>query len=142
MSLVIVAGCSTTTKVRSMFGGLLPVQVRIDPHANDDSAMAVDFVTVYDNKLLDELLTLPASKWFDQKTQLMADHRNELAVESREWVPGQHVAPLKLKYRPGARQVVVFVDYASAGIHRAAVAPQQPFRLVLGEHELSVEIAR
>src|SRR5207244_7083648 len=49
------AGCSVTGKVRSAFGGQLPLKVTIDPGANDDSAIAVDFVLVYGQQLLEEI---------------------------------------------------------------------------------------
>jgi type VI secretion system protein len=137
--LVLCATCSAAGKVRSAFGGQLPLRVTVEPGANDDSAIAVDFVVVYDQKLLDEISKVSAAEWFSKKTRFLADHPQELAVEGREWVPGQPVAPLSLPYRIGARKVVIFADYHSAGEHRAIVLPQQPSIITLGETDLKVE---
>ncbi|MEA2464363.1 MAG: hypothetical protein QOJ98_2110 [Acidobacteriota bacterium] len=43
------ASCGVTTKVRSAFGGELPFRVTVAPDANENSAIAVDLVVVYDN---------------------------------------------------------------------------------------------
>ncbi|MBV9497129.1 MAG: hypothetical protein JOZ54_23040 [Acidobacteria bacterium] len=122
-----------------MFGGQLPVQVRVAVDANDDSAVAVDLLVVYDNKLLDELLKTPASDWFAKKQQIVADHPDGISVQSWEWVPGQPVEPVTIEYRSGARRIVLFADYNSDGQHRAAIAPQTPFRLTLDKDDLKVE---
>ncbi|HEV8432425.1 MAG TPA: hypothetical protein VGR95_03355 [Thermoanaerobaculia bacterium] len=134
-------GCSAAAgKVRSAFGGKLPLDVTIVPGANDDSAVAVDFVVVYTDKLLDDLLKVPAREWFaSKKAGFLADHPGELEVESREWVPGQSVAPLAIPYRSGAKKVVVFADYHSGGEHRAVMPPQQASHILLGENDLKVE---
>ena len=50
-------------------------------------------------------------------------------------IPGQTVDPVTIAYHLGARKVILFADYRTGGEHRAAVEPQQPFRLVLGANE-------
>lgn len=137
--LLLPSGCSAAGKVRSAFGGKLPLQVTVVPGANDDSAIAVDFVVVYSDKLLDDILKLSAADWFTKKERLLADHPGELEVEAREWVPGQPVAPLSIPYRSGAKKVVVFADYHSGGEHRAVMPPQQASHILLGENDLKVE---
>jgi type VI secretion system protein len=125
--------------VRSAFGGQLPLKVTIAAGANDDTAIAVDFVVVYDDKLLDEIMKVSAAEWFSKKSRFLADHPQQLDVEAREWVPGQPVAPLSIPYRAGAKKVVVFADYHSGGEHRAVMPPQQASRILLGETDLKVE---
>ena len=137
-----VSACSAAGKVRSAFGGRLPLKVTIAPGANDDTAIAVDFVVVYSDKLLDEIMKVSAADWFAKKSRFLADHPQELMVEAREWVPGQPVAPWNIQYRAGAKKIVVFADYLVPGDHRATLDPQQPFRLVLGQSELRLEELR
>lgn len=122
-----------------MFGGQLPFEVVIASDANEDSPVAVDLVFVYDKKLLDTLLKTPAVDWFAKREQFIKDYGNALAVEKWEWVPGQQIEPISVSYRPGARRVVLFADYLSEGDHRATADPQEPFRLVLGARDFSVE---
>jgi len=133
------AACSVGGKVRSAFGGQLPLRVTVVPGANDDSAIAVDFVVVYTDKLLDEIIKLPAAEWFSKKKTFLADHPKELVVISREWVPGQTVDQQTISYTPGVRKVIVFANYQSGGEHRAVVPPQQPSMITLGETDLKVE---
>jgi type VI secretion system protein len=134
------AACSTGAKVRSMFGGLLPMQVSVAPALNENAPVAVDLVVVYDAKVLDALLKLPAAEWFTKKQQLVKDYPNGLDVQkSWEWTPGQEIPKQTITYHAGAKKVVLFADYQTDGEHRVTVDPQQPFRLVLGEGDLTVE---
>ncbi len=136
------ASCGLANRVRSMFGGELPIQVSISPDANEDSALAVELIVAYDEKIVDELLKMPARKWFDTRDQFRRDHPEEIQSWKWEWAPGQEVAPLQVSYGIGAKRVVLFADYLVPGDHRATLDPQQPFRLVLGTSELKVEVLR
>jgi type VI secretion system protein len=142
VAMMVVSGCSTGKRVRSMFGGLLPVQVQVAPDVNEDSPVAVDLLVIYDQKLADSLLKLPSTEWFSKRAQYVKDYPKELALQSWEWVPGQSVDPVTIAYHLGARKVILFADYRTDGEHRAAVEPQQPFRLVLGANDLTVEVPK
>jgi type VI secretion system protein len=138
---LVFVSCSAGRKIRSAFGGQLPVEVTIDAAANDNSPVAVDLLVVYDDKLVDGLLAMPAADWFRKKQQYVADHP-AVVVQGWEWVPGQSVEPFKVAYRSGARNVVLFADYDTEGEHRAVVGPPKPFRIILGERDLSIEVAQ
>src|SRR2546423_15277339 len=58
---ILATGCSVTGKVRSAFGGQLPLKVTVAPGANDDTPIAGDLVVVYDHKLLDQIKKVPAA---------------------------------------------------------------------------------
>jgi type VI secretion system protein len=139
-AVAVLSFCGVTGKVRSAFGGHVPIEVTIDPRANEDSPVAVDLVVVYDAKLVDSLLKMPASEWFSKKRQYLADHGSDVEVQGWEWVPGQTIDPFKVTYRSGADHLVLFADYHTEGDHRAAVRPPRPFRLRLGERDFSVEV--
>jgi type VI secretion system protein len=136
--------CSALTAFRSLFGGRLPFQVAIAPDANNDSAIAVDVVVVYDAKLADEMLKLRAADWFDakQKRQFLADHAGKVRVQGFEWVPDQRVDERAVQYEAGARKVIIFASYLTEGDHRAAIDPRQPFRLILANADFRVEQLR
>jgi type VI secretion system protein len=127
--------CSST---RSMFGGRLPFQVTVDPDANENSAVAVDLVVVYDAKLVDKLLELSASAWFLQKNQLVKDHPRQIDIHKWEWVPGQSVKGKSVTYESGAKKIVLFANYVTEGEHRRVIDPQRPFHLTLGALDLEV----
>ena len=133
--------CGTVKKVRAAFGGQLPIEVTIDAAANDNSPVAVDVLLVYDDKLIEGLLAMPAAEWFRKKDQYVADHPR-VVVQGWEWVPGQQVDALKISYGPGAKNVVLFADYSTEGEHRAVVGRPKPFRVILGQRDLSIEVAQ
>jgi type VI secretion system protein len=132
--------CSTASKARAMFGGKLPFHVAVAPDANENSAIAVDLLVVYDGKLVDQLLKMRAADWFVQKAQFVRDHPKQLMVHGWEWVPSQSVGDLVVPYDSGAKKIVLFADYATDGDHRAVVDPQQPFRLTLGPLDFALEV--
>jgi type VI secretion system protein len=128
--------------MRSWFGGNVRADVRVDRQANLNSPVAVSVVVVRDKDLLDRLIELPAAQYFEQREQLQRDFPKDLDEWSWEWVPGQVVAPLSLRFRAGAKGGLVFADYLTEGDHRARFDPYRPFRLVLGETELSLIFER
>lgn len=132
--------CSMVSSTRSMFGGRLPFKVTVEPGANENSAVAVDLVVVYDAKLVDKLLELSASDWFLQKDQFVKDHPKQIDIHQWEWVPSQSVGDKSLSYESGAKKVVLFANYLTEGKHRTALDPQKPFRLTLGAIDFNVEV--
>lgn len=140
--MIATASCGLPNRMRSMFGGDLPIQVIISPGANEDSALAVDLIVAYDEKIIDELLKISARKWFEGRAQFLRDHPEKIRHWTWEWTPGQEVEPLEVSYGIGAKQVVVFADYLVPGDHRATRDPQRPFRLVLEQSELRLEDLR
>ena len=137
---VLLSSCSMGRKVRSAFGGQLPIDVTIAETANDNSPIAVDLLLIYDDKLVDKLVEMPASEWFSKRQQFIADHP-KVVLQSWEWVPGQDIESFKVRYGSGARNVVLFADYRTEGPHRRVIGSPKPFRIVLGERDLTVEVA-
>jgi len=139
--LAFLASCSTTTKMRqSMFGGEIPFSVTVGHEANENSAVAVDLVVVYDQGVLDQLLKLRAAEWFNVKDQFLKDHRDQVFVKGWQWAPSQRVTDQSVPYHSGARKVVLFADYATEGAHREVVDPQQKFHLELDKLDLNVKV--
>ena len=139
--LLFLVSCSAGRKVRSAFGGQLPIDVTIAESANDNSPIAVDLLVVYDDKLVDKLVEMPAAEWFTKRQQFIADHP-KVVLQSWEWVPGQEIEPFKVRYGSGARNVVLFADYRTEGPHRRVIGSPKPFRIVLGERDITVEVAQ
>jgi type VI secretion system protein len=140
--LLFAAACGLPNRVRSMFGGELPIQVSISPDANENTPLAVELIVVYENKIVDKLLEKKAREWFSGREQFLRDYADHVKSWKFEWTPGQEVAPLELSYGVGAKRVVLFADYVTPGEHRASIDPQRPFRLILGQSELKLEEVR
>jgi type VI secretion system protein len=131
--------CGLPARVRSMFGGQLPMTVSVSPEANRNSPVAVDLVIVYDGKLLDELLKTPAGEWFRKRDQFRRDHPDGVDVWKWEWVPGQEVGEMEISYRVGAKGGVLFADYQTPGDHRLRIDPHQAVRVTLGPMDAALD---
>lgn len=140
--LLLVSACGLPNRVRSMFGGQLPIQVSIAPDANEDSPLAVELIVVYENKIVDKLMEKKARDWFAGREQFLRDYADDVDSWKWEWIPGQEVRPIELTYGVGAKRVILFADYLTPGEHRATIDPQRPFRLILGQSELELEELR
>lgn len=136
---LLASSCGLPNRVRSMFGGQLPIQVSIAPDANENSPLAVELIVVYENKVGDKLMEKKARDWFAGREQFLRDYADDVDSWKWEWIPGQEVRPIELTYGIGAKRVVLFADYLTPGEHRATIDPQKPFRLVLGQSELALE---
>jgi type VI secretion system protein len=128
-------------RTRALFGKKVHVQVHIAAEANHNFPVALDIVLVYDKKLLNELLQLPARAWFAKREQLKKDYPDGEAFESWEWewVPGQRVnLPEPLPLRAKAKSGIVFANYLSPGEHRVRIDPHTSISIALLEEDFIV----
>ncbi len=132
-------GCGLVSFTQGMFGGRLPLEVTVAAAANQGSAVAVEVLVVYDKKVLDKILALPARTWFETASQYERDFPASFERSRWEWVPGQQVARQEIEYRAGAKAAVIFADYLAPGAHRLRLDPRQPSRLLLGETGFTIE---
>jgi type VI secretion system protein len=122
-------------------GATVKVEVAIQDKANNNQPIAVDYVLIYDEKLLDEILRLPAKVWFEKRGQYKRDHPLNAAFDSWEWewIPGQQVISRTIPLMAKAKGGVIFANYHTKGDHRARVDPHQNIRLTLLEDSFVVE---
>lgn len=130
--------------VRKVSGGgdtKMDVKVHVSPNANNNNPVAVDLVLVQDKKLLQQLMKMSASEWFEKRHQFELDYPKETALNAGhwEWVPGQDVkvdqVPVKMEIIGG----VVFANYFNAGTHRAPIDPRKGVLITLGDDNLCVQ---
>jgi type VI secretion system protein len=90
--------------------------------ANLNTSVAVDIVLVMEEPVLDKLAALPASKWFQQRADLLKTFPGNFSYRSWEVAPGQL---LRVKGEtfgtPSVVGVFVFADYVTPGEHRMRV---------------------
>lgn len=122
----------------------LQVSVHVSPEANGGNPVALDLLLVSDKELLKDLQKMTASQWFERRDQIVLDHPKpgELVVVSREWSPGQVVAPDKVKVAPEIRAAVVFANYFNPGEHRAVLDPRRDVLIKLGGEKIEVVAER
>ena len=119
----------------------LDVKVHVSPKANNNNPVAVDLVLVSDKKLLQELMKMSASEWFEKRHQVQLDYPKEtgLTAGSWEWVPGQQVKLDRLTVKFEVVGGVIFANYFNAGAHRAPIDPRKGILVTLGEDNLCVQ---
>ena len=119
----------------------LDVKVHVSPKANNNNPVAVDLVLVSDKKLLQELMKMSASEWFEKRHQVALDYPKEsgLGAGRWEWVPGQQVKVDRVTVKYEVVGGVIFANYFNAGAHRAPIDPRKGVLVTLGEDSLCVQ---
>ena len=119
----------------------LDVKVHVSPKANNNNPVAVDLVLVSDKKLLQELMKMSASEWFEKRNQVLLDYpkETELAAGRWEWVPGKEVKVDRVRVKYEVTGGVIFANYFNAGTHRAPIDPRKGILITLGEDNLCVQ---
>ncbi len=119
----------------------LDVKVHVSPKANNNNPVAVDLVLVSDKKLLQELMKMSATEWFEKRRQVELDYPKETELDAGrwEWVPGQEVKLDKVRVKFEVAGGIIFAKYFNAGTHRAPIDPRKGVLITLGEDNLCVQ---
>ena len=146
LALLLLTACPKVVKVPKKIPGTsgeskLDVKVHVSPKANNNNPVAVDLVLVSNKKLLQELMKMSASEWFEKRHQIELDYPKEtgLAAGRWEWVPGQQVQVDRVTVKFETVGGVIFANYFNAGAHRAPIDPRKPILVTLGEDSLCVQ---
>lgn len=109
------------------------VEIFVAPGANNDSALQVDVVAVYDHTLLTRLLAMPATAWFTTKPQITLDYPDGFRVWNWQLVPGTQMVATDVSPDSGkSYDILVFAGYAAPGDHRARLGKLDHVRLSMG----------
>jgi type VI secretion system protein len=115
------------------------VAINVDQVANNNTAVAVDLLIVYDDALVATLSKLSANAYFAQKKQILRDNPAQIDLYNWELVPGQHIPPTPVYItRPLPRGGIVFANYLTPGDHRIRLGPEPSFKIMLGKDDVSV----
>lgn len=131
---------SAFSGARSLFVEELEVDVVVSPELNGGRPLAVDLIVAYDESLMDQLVTMSAADWFEQRDQFARDFADAHDSWNWEWVPGQRVETQRLPIQ-AQRSVggVIFADYRLPGTHRARIDLRNAVSLSLGEDSFSIQ---
>jgi len=129
----------------------LTIRINIVPGSNDNSAVAVDVISVGDKDLAKQISKLTAAEWFrDKSDYLLSDSKPGVlnVIDSKEWIAGQKGVPdiklpapkpLKIPHvSTPAPTVLVFANYSTPGPHRATLQPDKITTIQLGQDDLKV----
>jgi len=136
LSASILSACSSSTEVSPELS-VSAVTLYAQPDANQNSAIAVDVVLVYDNELLGSISKMPASSYFTASNQLRLDNPSLLDVWRWELVPGQVVSNFPISSDKGsAYGGIVFANYLTPGDHRIKISPSGEVKVLLQKNDL------
>ncbi len=142
MVLIIVSfltACSSSTCVETAEVFLELVSFNIQSNANNNSAVALDLVILYDKTLINKFLGMSASSYFGKKKQLTLDYPVQMQVKNWEIVPGQKVTPYKVTFEyPLPQAAFFYAKLSSSGEHRQRVGDQKGLQIVLGKSNMSL----
>ena len=118
------------------------IDLQVGPHANDDNAVAVDLVLVFDPGLVAPVAELTAATWFTTRDQVRLANPTGLEVQSFELIPGQpdtHVEIDDVGERGSdAVAAFLFAGYGTPGPHRARIDGMPAVLLRLGGKDFAV----
>lgn len=113
------------------------VSIYTEPDTNQNSAIAVDLVLVYDQELAKLLSQMSAAKYFSSSKQLLLDNPTLLDIWHWELVPGQIVQDFSPPQEQGdAYAGFVFANYLTPGDHRIKIAPTGVVKVLLLKNDL------
>lgn len=113
------------------------VSIYAEPDANQNSAIAVDLVLVYNQDLLKTVGKMSAAAYFSSSRQLLLDNPSLLDIWHWELVPGQIVEDFSPPQDKGdAYGGYVFANYLTPGDHRVRVAPNGIVKILLLRDDL------
>jgi type VI secretion system protein len=118
------------------------LNVTLSPDANQNNPVALDLVLVDDQTLLKQISGMPASQWFQQKTQVERDHPGLTQLKSWQWVPGQMVDPITIPIRPNVKGALIFAQYFSPGAHRAALKTKGHVAINFQTNDFTVQASK
>ena len=133
----IVAGCSSgppTVQTET-------VDFEVGLKANDDNALAVDLVLVFDAGLIGQVSELTSATWFKTRDQIKLANPTGLEVQSLEVIPGQAAAHVEITdHRRDAFAAFVFASYNSPGPHRTRIDGMTSVLIRLGGKGFAVVV--
>ncbi|HUX79892.1 MAG TPA: hypothetical protein VMW10_09145 [Alphaproteobacteria bacterium] len=113
------------------------VSIYTEPDTNQNSAIAVDLVIIYNEELVKLIGQMSAAKYFGSSRQLLLDNPTLLDIWHWELVPGQMVQGFEPPQEEGdAYAAFVFANYLAPGDHRIKVAPNGIVKVVLLRNDL------
>lgn len=119
---------------------LTKVHFEVAPDLNNNAAVTVHLLIIYDKKIFMELAKLNSAQYFQKLDQYKRDSAQHIDWIVFEVVPGQHLEPKPIQPSKGTGiGVLIFASYETPGDHRAPVAEEKEIILNLGKADFKVE---
>jgi type VI secretion system protein len=101
------------------------IDISLDSDANQNSAVAIDLLVVYNEELMKTLMKMKAKDYFESHMQVKRDYPDMVDIWHWELTPGQVVRDYPIQQRSDEPVgAVLFGDYLAKGDHRIRLAQQ------------------
>ena len=131
--------CASKESSEISEGKVYIIDVESKPNANLGSPIAVDIVSVYDDQIVNEFESIPASEWFNAKNEYKDRLKEKIYIFDHEFIPGEQV---QVEYTTEVKKEPVtnflFANYNTPGEHRVRVDEFKMLRIILEEADFSV----
>ncbi len=118
---------------------LKEVNFTLDQDANDNSAVPVDLLIIYDADMLKVLLELEAKDYYSIANQLKADYPDLADILHWELTPGQVIKKYPIQRRSKSAQgALIFANYFAPGPHRIRLGSSEVINVHMKANEFCV----
>ena len=136
-ALFVLAGCSSDPPTVNTE----TIDFEVGAKANEDNALALDLVLVFDPALIGQVSELSAATWFRTRDQIKLANPTGIEVQSREVIPGQAGAHIEIVgHSRDAVAAFVFAGYNSPGPHRTRIDSIESVLIRLGGKDFAVVV--
>ncbi|MDR0677887.1 MAG: hypothetical protein LBF57_04455 [Holosporaceae bacterium] len=127
-------------------GGIIleKLMISVEKDMNNNGAVELHLVVVYDKELMVELLRMPAHEYFHRVDQLIKDYPDKMKIFKWELVANERLYPwANIKY-PGDNMTplagFIYAKYSSLGEHRIRVPPsKKKIKLIMGKNDVKLD---
>ena len=115
------------------------VYFEVDENLNNDAPVTVNIVIAHNEKLLNNLLTMTASQYFEKKEQIQRDNAADLDIYHYDIIPGQVLGANTIKPKKSTgKGIIVFARYASNGDHRQRIGSDRAVTIQMGPKDFQI----
>ena len=138
--LICVMGCSTKKLLQLLPARSTRISVITTDQTNDSSAIAIDFVAIYNQPLATALTRLSAAEWFKGQIQFQKDYtpKKDYQLWHYEFpaLPQKH----NIQINPGRKMIaiLIFADYLSPGKHRYRLTKIEEMNITLNKNDFEI----
>lgn len=139
VAMLLLSSCGSDNSLGFAHVFLEKIAIQAVPNANNNSAIPLDLIITYNDKLAAELAKLPARDYFKNRSQLVRDHGSDIQIMSWEIVPGQKFGTIHVDMNRANPQAAFFyANYVTPGDHRARVGIESEAYVHLAAQEFYV----
>ena len=138
---VLLCGCRSNTEKPDFDICLRSLTLTTTPDCNDDSAISVDLVVIYNINLFKKMMIQSAFEYYQSVQQIQRDFPKMLDVWHWELTPGQIMPDLEIKLtKEDPFGAVLFADYQSPGSHRLRMDDSESINILLKKNNFELII--